>query len=480
METSMRKNTVYNTVKTISSVLYPLIAFVYVSRVLMPENLGKVNFGNSIISYFSLIATLGISTYAIRECSKVRNNKEKLGELASQLFSINLLSTVFSYMVLAVVLLFSSKLGNYRELICIQSTVILFATLGADWLNTAMEDFRFITLRTIFMQVVSLVLIFLFVRKPEDYLVYALITVLANSGANVVNIFYRRKFCSVRFTFRLDIKKHVVPIAFMLSTVIAQTIYVNSDMTILGLIKGDYEVGLYSTSVKIYNIINMVVASIGVVVMPQISESFKKSNFEKTNSLTNYALNFIVALGIPALICMNLFAEPILEIVGGKEYLGAAASLHILSLSLLFSFIGGWIGNTMMFPFGKEKICFVQSAFSALVNIVLNLILIPKFGLNAAAFTTFISELVGVLILVWFIDKRVKIYGSVKMMRAPLIGSLVGTLAVVCFKRFLGTSFVVSLAAMLLFAVLYVLTLVLFKDEFFFSFVHFKKQTKDL
>lgn len=176
-EKSIKINAVLNVIKTISSIIFPLITFPYISRVLMPDNVGKVNFGSSFVSYFSLIASLGITTYAIRECSAKRKNKEKLSRTASQIFSINVITTIIAYVSMAIILLLFRNLDSYRTLIIIQSTAILFATLGCDWLNSAMEDFAFITVRTIAFQIISLVLMFAFVRKPSDYITYAAITV---------------------------------------------------------------------------------------------------------------------------------------------------------------------------------------------------------------------------------------------------------------------------------------------------------------
>ena len=159
---SLKKNSILNVIKTLSSIIFPLITFPYISRVLLPTNVGKVNFGSSFISYFSMIASLGITTYAIRECSAVSNDKEKLGKKSSEIFSINICTTIVAYLLLAITLMTFRKLDVYRTLIIIQSTSILFMTLGADWLNTAMEDFKYITIRTLAFQVLSLILIRIF------------------------------------------------------------------------------------------------------------------------------------------------------------------------------------------------------------------------------------------------------------------------------------------------------------------------------
>lgn len=156
MDNKVRKNSIYSLLKAFSQVVFPLITFPYISRVLHAENVGKVNFANSIISYVSLAASLGITTYAVRECSKIKDDKNKLENMVGQIISFNMVTTFIAYIGLALALLAAKPLENYREMIIILSTTVLFTTLGADWLNTAMEDFKYITVRTFLFQLIFL------------------------------------------------------------------------------------------------------------------------------------------------------------------------------------------------------------------------------------------------------------------------------------------------------------------------------------
>lgn len=167
----LTKNTFYNVIKSCSQIIFPLITFPYISRVLQTENVGKVNFGNSVVSYFTLIASLGIYTYAVREGSKAKKEEGELSRIAGQLVSINLVTTLLSYLLLMAVLLCAKPLKSYRALIIVQSMPIIFTTLGADWLNTVMGDFKYIAARTVLFQALSLIAMFLFVKGPKDYLV---------------------------------------------------------------------------------------------------------------------------------------------------------------------------------------------------------------------------------------------------------------------------------------------------------------------
>ena len=267
----------------------------------MAENIGKVDFANSYVSYFSLIASLGISTYAIRECSKAKLEKTNLEKTASQIYSINMCTTVFSYVLLVISILLFDKLEPYRLLIFIQSTTILFTTLGADWLNTAMEDFLYITIRSISFQIISLALLFVFVKNQNDYINYAIITVVSSSGANIVNIIYRRRYCKTRFTLDIPWASHMRPILFLFVMILSQTIFNSADITMLGLLKGDYSVGIYSTAAKIEKIVSQVVSSIVFVLIPRLSLLFELESYGEINKLLRKVLAVVLSIGIPLL-----------------------------------------------------------------------------------------------------------------------------------------------------------------------------------
>lgn len=425
-EKSIKKNSVLNVIKTISSILFPLITFPYISRILMPENVGKVNFGTSYISYFSMIASLGITTYAIRECSSVRDDRTLLGEKASEIFSINICTTVVSYILLAISLCLFRGLDNYRVLIIIQSTSILFTTLGADWLNSAMEDFEYITLRTIAFQIISLLLMFWLVKSSDDYLKYAAISVFSSSGANIVNIFYRKKFCELFFTKNMNWKKHFRPILLLFVMILAQTIFSSADQTMLGIMKSDYEVGIYSTALKIENIISQVVSSLAWVVMPRMSFYFAEGNYEKINGMLKKTLSLLLCIGIPSIAGVCALSREIVMIIGGEGYLDAALPLRILMFSFAFSLIGGsFLGNMVLLPSKKENTYMWICCVTAVFNVVLNYILIPYGGAKAAAFTTALSSLLIMTLLILKKDKRIRLNYVLQVGASPIIGSIV-------------------------------------------------------
>jgi len=465
MQKSIKKNSIYNMLKMGSSILFPLITFPYISRVLLTENVGKINFGLSVVSYFSLIASLGITTYAIRECSGVRDNKEKLSDMSSQIFSINIITTIIAYLALMITLICYKKLENYRILIIIQSFSILAATLGADWLNSAMEDFKFITIRTVVFQVVSLVLMFIFVHKPEDYIKYAIISLISSAGASVTNIWYRRRYCKIRFILRIKWNQHMMPIFYLFVMTLAQTIFNSVDSTMLGLMHGDYEVGIYSAAHKMSNVISQLVASLLWVIMPRMSYYFAEKKYEEINRLLRKILGFNMLLGLPCAVGCFAIAKDIILVTSGFAFIEAVPVLQILMIGYIFSLFGGnFLGNAILLPSKQEKYYMIVCCITAVINVIGNYFLIPVFGVKAAAGTTAVCSLFILILLLFRVDKHVKVKGIGSLVFSPLSGC--AGIIVVCMMCKLIDNLWIRFALSLAGSVsIYLLIQVLLKNE---------------
>ena len=424
MKRSIKINTVFNIIKMCSSMVLPLITFPYVSRILQPANVGRVNFSETFVGYFSLIACLGISTYGIRECAAVRDNKEELERVSSEIFSLNVITTCLAYVLLLLTLILgNSSLLVYRTIILIQISSILFVTLGADWINSAMEDFVYITIRTLIFQIITLCMIFAFVKKPDDYLIYAGISVFASIGANFVNIFYRKRLCRVRFTLNINVQKHLPPIMWLFAISAVQTIFNSADVTMLGLMKDDYQVGLYTTAHKVTKIIGQLLASVGAVMIPQLSIAFSNNDFGRANGLLKKILLFNFTIGLPCIVGILMMAEDIILVVGGPEFSQAAPVLRLLSLSVLFSLVGGnFLGNVVLIPMKKEKYYMFVCAITAIVNVILNACLIPQFAAVGASIATAVNGFLICVLLLVNVDKNIKIDYIWNTLQKPLMG----------------------------------------------------------
>ena len=385
-------NAVLNVIKSALSVLFPLITYPYALRVLGAESIGKVTYGSSIVSYFALLAMLGVSTYAVREGAKKKDNKAEFNQFADEIFTINVITTIIAYALLVIALLLVSKFQNYTKLILLQSSVILLTTLGVDWINTVYEDFLLITVRSIISHIVTMAMLFIFVHRPEDYYIYAALTVVNNGIVCVSNWFYIRKYAKVKITLRPNLKKHLKPLIILFANAVTVTIYVNFDTIMLGWMKGDVYTGLYAVSVRIYSIIKNLLAAIYAVAIPRLAFYIGNNNLNEYKKLYSNLWGYLTILLIPSGVGLICIAEEVMRFMGGEEFAASTLALQILAVSLVFAIFGGLVTACLNVTLGREKDNLIATVISALLNCGLNLIFIPLFAHYGAAITTLISE----------------------------------------------------------------------------------------
>ena len=426
---SIKVNMMLNAIKGLMSIFFPLISFPYVSKALGVDNIGRYNFANSIISYFVLLAGLGINTYAIREGARLREKENEFRQFANEMFSINILSTILSYVLFALLLIIVPKFQEYKTLLIILSLQIIFKTIGIEWIYSIYEDYAYITLRSIVFQVISLILLFVLVRNENSVNMYAAITVISAVGSNVLNYFHAKKYCKVDFRWKIDWKKHLKPIMVLFAMSVTVTIYVSSDTTILGFLCNDYTVGIYSVSVKIYSIVKTVLSSVLVVSIPRLSALLGTNDRKEFNFVASDIYKTLLTVVIPAIIGILLLRKPIVLLLSDATYISASSSLLLLSIALFFC-LGAWFwGQCILVPMQMEETVFKVTVVSAIVNIGLNFILIPIWKENAAALTTIIAEAIS-FIWCWYKgSKIVKLEGTIKSLLKISVGCI-GIIAV--------------------------------------------------
>lgn len=419
---SFKLNTTLNIVKQLCTVLFPLITIPYVTRTLQVTNYGKVNFSSSVISYFILLASFGMNNYVIREGGQIRTNNNEFSDFANEVFSINCITTFISYVVLIFLLLFSAKVKEYTLLILIQSIAIILNTLGANWINSIFEDYLFITVRYIVMQIIAFIGLFMFVHGPEDYIVYTIIHVLATAGGNLLNIFYIRKYAKLKIVKNINYKKHLVPLLLFFCNEVALTIYVNSDITILGVLKEEQDVGIYSLAVKIYTAVKTILNSIIVVSIPRLAFYLGEDQIDKYKQLCKKVFTSTLTLLFPAIVGMFFLSSELLLIISGEEYIAGSLSFKILSITLLFSVFVGFYGCCVLIPKRQEKICLIASFIGSMLNICLNFILIPYISYNGAALTTLLAEALVCVIYMFNCKKHIENVVEIRDLISVILG----------------------------------------------------------
>ncbi|GEL13680.1 transporter [Lapidilactobacillus concavus] len=466
---SISKNAILNILRVSVGLLFPLITFPYATRVLQVVNLGKVNFSNSIVSYFVLIASLGVSSYGVREGARLRNDK-KFGAFVSEVFSLNVVTTIASYLLLFLAFVISAKMRSYFVVILIQSLSIMFTTLGIDWVNAIFEDYLYITIRSLIVQVISLVFLFLFVKSPSDYLLYAAMTVLSNGIICVANLIYCRRYVHLRIRFNSKMFTHLKPMLIFFSNNMAVTVYVSSDMTILGWLAGDYYSGLYAVSVKIYQTIKQVLTALYVVTIPRLALYAGDEDTTRFKKLFTDISNTIILVILPAIAGLICLSGEIILLISGKSFIKATLSLQILSVGLLFAVASGVIVNCFNTPMRQEKISLHGTVLAAILNIGLNFFFIPHFLQNGASITTVIAEASTFLYCIIRERKLISRYIEGRSMIQQFIVGLIGAALVIVINTiitwFSVGSMVHLILTIMISPVAYLVFLILIKNKY--------------
>lgn len=424
MKKSIKINALLNMIKQVMQIIFPIVTVPYVARVILPDNYGKINTGSSLISYIALVAGLGIASYAIREGSLVRDNKFKLQEFSEQIFTINIISTVVSYIIFAGILFLIPHYKNLRALLVIQSFSVVFTTLGADWINSIEEDYLYITIRYIILHLISIILMFLYVKTPEDLYVYAAICLITSAGGNLLNIFYIRKYVKLRITLKIEWKKHLLPIFILFGNSIAMTIYVSSDVTMLEIFKGTTAVGIYGVATKIYSVVKQVLNALLIVSIPRMTSYIGEKKMECFIELGKKLMNSLITFMFPLIVGIGVFKSEAIRFAGGSKYQSGENCLLILIIAVAFALLATFYSASVLMPLRKEKYLLIGTVISAIINVVLNFFFIPLFGGDGAALTTLVSEVFVAVYFGYLVKKEGYSFIENKILLLSILGSV--------------------------------------------------------
>lgn len=470
---SLGVNAFLNGLRSVLNLFFPLITFPYVSRILSVSGIGIYNFSNTYVGYFILISGLGIATYAIREGAKYRENKDQMSKFASQVFSLNMIATIIAYLLLFFSLMIFKNLRNYVSCILIFSLQILFTTLGTEWIYTIYEDYAYITIRSIIFKIISIILLFLLVKKPEDYLIYSGITVFSAVGSNILNFIHARSFIDVRLTVQTKWRKHLKPILVIFASAVAVTIYVYSDTTILGLIKNDYAVGIYSTSVKIYQIAQSLLSALLAVTIPRLAFLWGQKRIDEYNQVLSKVLDSLGILVLPAAVGLIMLSREVVLIIASEKYLPSVNSLRIISWTIIFSIFSWIFSDCVLIPAKRENLVLRNTVVTAVENIILNFILIPFLSYDGTSLSTVMAEFTVMMMNGYSCRDIIKPVVFKKNTLKNLLDSIVGCLGIVvtCILCDFGFKSLIlkTVFSLVLSVIIYGAILVLLKNKSVYS-----------
>lgn len=427
MGQSIKNNFLLNLSTTITGLLFPLITFPYASRILMADGIGQVQFFQSIIDYVSLCTALGIPLYAVREIARIRDNKELRSRTTIEILLLHAILTLVGYIVVFILAKTVAKIEIDASLFFLLSTTLFFNTIGVAWFYQAIEDFKYITLRSLFVRILSLVALFIFVKTKQDLFYYAGILVIGTVGNNIFNFFRLRKYIKLskgEFK-RLHLLRHLIPALkiFILNLVIS--IYVNLDSVMLGFLKNEESVGYYAAATRLTKAILGIVSSLGAVLLPRFSNMITNGQKEEFQLLANKAASFTIALSLPMSVGLIFMAAPIIHIFCGNGFEPSILTLKLVAPIVLFIGLSGIIGMQILYPQGREKYVIISTMVGACINLLINYLLIPQYGQYGAALGTVIAEFMVTVIMILLGRKYLPINILSKQNLHYLIGSIV-------------------------------------------------------
>lgn len=463
---SIKINFIMNTILTLSSIIFPLITFPYVSRILQPEGLGKVNLAISLVTYFSYFAQLGLPTYGVKICAGYRDDKEKLSRTVQELTIISAVATAIAYAVFFIMVLFVPKLSSEKSLYLIISSIMILNLLGVEWLYKALEKYTYITIRSLAFKVISIIAMFLLVRSKSDYVVYGAISVFASSASNICNFIELRKYVSLKPQMQYDFRQHLKPLFILFAMTCASTIYTNLDTVMLGFMTTNTDVGYYDAAVKVKSVLAALVTSLSTVLLPRVSYYVEKKNYKEFNKVSTKALNFIFVIAVPLIVYFVFFAKECIYLLSGKAFEPSILPMQIIMPTLLFIGLTNILGIQIMIPLGKEKYVLYSTISGALTDLVLNAVFIPQMKSVGAAIGTLAAELVVLIVQFALISTDIKKIFCKIQYHKIILAVVIAALCSIWTRHFISSTFMILLISACVFFILYLSILYILKEKF--------------
>lgn len=467
---SVRFNFAMNLLLTVSNFLFPLVTFPYVSRVLMPEGTGKVAFAYSIVSYFSIFAAFGVANYGIRACAQVRDDKEKLSKTVQEILFINITLMSFVYLVYFLGIAFIPELKAEKILFLVSGLNILFTIVGVEWLYKGIEQYFYITIRSITFKLIAFILVFTCVKNESDYSAYAFIIIFATVGSGVVNLYNLRKIIKIKPFESYDFKHHLKPMMTFFITTIAVAFYVNVSVALLGFMQGNEEVGYYNAAYRIKDVMVSIITSLGTVLLPRLSYYIENNMQDKFNDIVRKSMQFIFIFSIPLVVFCILFARPSVLILAGSAYENSILPLQILAIIIFIVGVSNLTGIQMLIPLKKEKYLCYSVVIAAVINLAFNFILIPYYGSVGTAISVAIAEASILLYQIYVLrEYSVVLFRHISYFKLTI--SLIGAILIsMWLNHYLNyNEIVIFLISASVFFLCYFLLLLLLKEQFLFT-----------
>jgi O-antigen/teichoic acid export membrane protein len=448
-------NVVISSVSKVLSTILALVAIGFITRYLGKEGFGNYATVLAFLSFFAAISDLGLYYIVTREISRAGADEEKI---LGNIFSIRLLSSLVIFLFSPIIILFFSYPKEVNEGIIIVAASLLFSSSyqilnGVFQKNLAMDR---VAIGELIGKIIQVTVIILAVKAKLSF-AWIITALLFNMIVSFGVIFFlAKKYVRIHLRFDFDywkiFLKESIPMG--IATIITFA-YFKMDTILLSVMKSSSDVGIYNAAYKILENITFFPAMIVGLVMPIMAHTIF-TNRERFEYISNKTFKVLVVLVVPLVVGTLFLADDIIHLIGGAGFVESGQVLRILIFALAFIFFGQFF-NTLLIVGNLQKKLMWTLSIAAIINIVLNLIFIPKFSYTAAAYISVITESVVVLLTAYMTIKKLKYIPSLG--KIPQI-VLAGTMMAVSFFFFEGYNFFISTVAS---SIVYFVSLWLFK-----------------
>jgi len=401
---SIKRNFIFNSLLTVSGYVFTLLTYPYISRVLGLSNVGIVNFVDGLINYFILFAMMGVGTVGIREVAINKNDRNELSKTFSGVITLNTISTLIAIAVLLTAMYTVPTLYPYRDLLYIGVCKLLFNILLVEWFFTGLEDFAYITKRTIAIKFLYVASVFLLVREASDYKIYYLLCVLTVIVNGLVNIVYCRKFIS--FTLKgITIRPYLSTFFSIGFYVIIGSMYTSFNVAWLGFASNTDEVGYYTTATKLHTIILALLTAFQNVMFPRVTSLLAEGKRDEYHEKLHVAVDSLLAFSFPIVITAIIFGPQILHLLVGDGYEGAYLPFRII-MPLIF--VIGYeqiVCIQILMAMKQDKKLLINSCIGAACGLILNILFVSRLGAVGSSLVWLISEIIIMLGAQYWVSK---------------------------------------------------------------------------
>ena len=463
--TSVKKNYIYNLLYQLLIIILPLVTTPYLARTIGSNGSGIYGYTLSIVTYFVLFGTLGISMYGQREIAYIREDKYKRSKTFHEIIAFRLITMSIS--IISFVLLFTicNEYSLYYRILILE---LIANIMDITWFFQGMEDFKKTVIRNFIIKIIGLISIFTFVKNPSDTWIYVLIYCLSNLLGNTSLWFYIPKYI-VKVPFKdLNIKKNIKPIFSLFIPQIAMQVYLVLDKTMIGLITNDMsEVGNYEQSQKIIKTALILVTALGTVVVPRIANSIAKNDIKEVQERIDKSYSYMWFLAIPLTLGFIACSSLIVPWFLGKGFEPSILLMQIGSLLILAIGLNNITGIQYLIPAKKQNLYTKSVCIAAVINFILNLILINICKASGAIIASVIAEFSIVIIQYFDVRKYIKINMFNKEILKCIISGIIMFIVLIILKPYFDSKMIPTLLLVIIGGTIYIFCLFISKYKIF-------------